>query len=127
MSLFGSGSFTLHSGKVSGWKIDCDALTSADWDTLARMAKLIVGPYSAVKSPGGAGNKFAQALNRYCDRGPLLLADDVLTSATTLWAMKNENERPGIDRVKGIVVFARGPLPYWVDAIFKADNRLWGF
>ena len=31
-NLFQQGDFTLHSGERSGFKIECDALTSHDWD-----------------------------------------------------------------------------------------------
>lgn len=128
VSLFGSGSFTLHSGRASGLKIDCDALTEADWDTLARLAKVLVGPYSAVVSPGGAGSKFAHALNRYCERGVLLVADDVLTTGQSMQHARETHEDELVHKVgvKGIVAFARGPLPDWVQAIFHMNKALWG-
>ena len=37
MNLFQLGKFTSHAGKELNWKIECDALTDADWECLAEM------------------------------------------------------------------------------------------
>lgn len=36
-NLFQIGDFRLHSGRKSTFKIECDALTDEDWETLARL------------------------------------------------------------------------------------------
>ena len=35
MSLYDLNEFRSHSGKLLNWKVDCDALTSKDWECLA--------------------------------------------------------------------------------------------
>lgn len=49
MSLFKLGDFELHSGQRSNWKIDCDALTPADWRALAKMIVDRLAPFGAVE------------------------------------------------------------------------------
>lgn len=48
MNLFKNGNFTLHSGAQSNYKIDCDALTDKDLETLALIAQDYVPKYGAV-------------------------------------------------------------------------------
>ena len=42
MILFQSGHFTLHSGAHTFWKVDCDALTDGDLDTLAMPRGVVI-------------------------------------------------------------------------------------
>lgn len=118
MSLFRYGDFTLHSGKETFFKIDCDSLTDEDLDTLARLAKEMLSAYCVVEGVPTGGLRFTKALEKYAWKieeavnPPLLICDDVLTTGASM-----EAQRAG-RRAQGIVVFARGPLPPWVKAIF---------
>lgn len=111
-SLFQSGAFTLHSGEAAHWKIDCDALTDADWATLAEMAVSVLPAFGAVEGVPRGGLRFAQALHRYVTTGPLLIAEDVVTTGASL-----EQQRAGREAV-GVAVFARGSCPAWVRPLF---------
>ena len=112
MNLFQSGNFILHSGKKSRYKIDCDALTLADWDTLALMAVERLTPFGSVVGVPRGGILFAAALQKYVTQGPRLIADDVLTTGKSMQEMKVN--RGDI----GVVVFARGDCPNWITPIF---------
>lgn len=115
MNLFRQGNFTLSGGSKSKWKIDCDALTEEDWNTLAAMAVEILPPFNAVIGIMRGGVPFANALKEHCKpEGRVLIADDVLTSGASM-----EKMRAGFDNPIGIVVFARhSPLP-WIHHLFR--------
>lgn len=80
-----------------------------------------VGPFSrAVGIPEG-GLKLAAALNRvaWSTADSILIVDDVLTTGASMERMRADvlNDHP--DRaIKGGVVFARGPVPEWITALF---------
>lgn len=117
-SLFMLGDFKLHSGRYSRFKIDCDALTEADWDTLAfiGMEKLGWPDFYAVLSVPRGGDRFAVALEKYKKNyGTVLLVDDVLTTGQSIEAHRRQS--PAIKY--GLVVFARGECPSWVTPIFQ--------
>ena len=67
MSLFQTGLFQLASGASSNWKIECDALTAADWGTLALMAyeQGLVRYFDRVMGVPRGGLAFARALEPY--------------------------------------------------------------
>lgn len=118
MTLFRSGDFTLHSGGKSDWIIDCQTLSDDDYETLARLAIRAVGRFGAVEGVPRGGIKFAAALKRYVMvSGPLLIADDVLTTGASM-----EDVRRGRVAI-GVVIFARGPCPDWVEPLFTANIR----
>lgn len=111
-ALFQRGDFTLHSGARSAWKIECDALTDADWSGLAAMISERCDFGEAVGVPTG-GLKLAAALSKYLTRGaPRLVVDDVLTTGKNITEMMQPGDI-------GWVVFARGPLPENVHALFS--------
>jgi hypothetical protein len=119
--LFQSGDFALHSGDKASWKIDCDALTDGDLETLAAIAAdrlgCLIGNVEGV--PRG-GLRFAQALSKHSGvDGQLIICDDVLTTGASM-----EAQRAGRD-ARGVVIFARGKCPDWVTPIFTcaADVR----
>lgn len=115
-ALFQHGRFTLHSGQVSPLKIECDALGETDWDTLARIVAARL-TFSAVLPVPMGGIPFAKALRPHCGgKGPLLIVDDVLTTAGS---MEQARELHGDPDAIGAVVFARGPCPSWVTPIFQ--------
>jgi orotate phosphoribosyltransferase len=115
MHLFQTGNFILHSGEQSHFKIECDSLIYDDWETLARMISYKYA-FSAVEGVPRGGIPLANALQKYCDHEylyPTLIVDDVLTSGNSM-----EQQRNGRNGVYGVVVFARGRCPSWVDAIW---------
>ena len=122
MTLFQAGDFVLHSGQRSIWKIECDALTNADWDTLGYMALDAIAPkrFGMVESVPRGGNKFAKALGRAARAGESLtvLVDDVLTTGESM-----ERARAGREDVIGVVAFARGPVPDWVTPLFVVGSE----
>ena len=124
MNLFVPGSFVSHSGLMLPFKIDCDALTDEDLDTLAHhVGTQLWLRFSEVHGVPSGGLRFADALQKYAlpvSNGQLrrvLLVDDVLTTSRsmeeflTLW-----NAAP---LVFGVVIFARAPCPAWVRPIFN--------
>jgi len=123
-TLFEHGSFKLKSGATSEWKIECDALTNDDWKTLAAIGAKLVGEFSSVWSCGGASEKFALALREHISdaRSPPLVVDDVLTTGKTMELMRKALTRSLPDpEIKGLVAFARGECPSWVQALFRVN------
>ena len=132
-SLFQTGDYTLHSGQKSEWKIECDALTDTDYETLARIVvkdwELQFGMVTYVGhkiKEGELSNsyKFARALKPFATRtvGDLILiVDDVLTTGQSMEYTKQLLEKNcGKDKkYKGVVIFSRGECPKWVSTIFS--------
>ena len=117
MTLFRSGPATLHSGGVSNFKIDCDALTDADWQALANMIGDRVGRFSRVVGIPRGGWKLAEAMRPLtCSAtDPVLIVDDVLTTGRSMEDTRQAMVTTGETReIKGAVVFARGPVPDWI-------------
>ncbi len=130
MSLFQSGNFTLSSGKRSDLKIDCDALTDEDIETLAYLIykRLSSSWHGATAShicpvPTG-GDRLASALGkRRQDRryvkivhgAPVLIVDDVFTTGRSMEAERLKHPEP----VRGVVIFARAPCPTWITPLFQ--------
>jgi orotate phosphoribosyltransferase len=120
--LFQLGDFTLHSGEVSDFKIDCDYLDDADIETLASILARRLPPFHRVEGVPRGGLRLAEALQTHTtpapvyepsDRPDLLIVDDVLTSGKSMDA-----QRAGRDAL-GAVLFARGPCPAWVMPLFQ--------
>lgn len=130
MNLFQSGNFTLNSGAVSSWKLECDALNDADWETLALMVRELVGPFGSVEGVPRGGLKLAAKLQPYCQKDYYshLIVDDVLTTGGSMERAKKtalDNRKISQRGVIGAVVFARGPCPPWVKALFQMPEKLW--
>lgn len=113
MNLFRSGYFPLSSGQISGWKIDCGALTDEDIAMLAALIWKRVQFDRCEWVPTG-GERLGKALQGYTSAlsGNLLIVDDVLTTGASM-----EKQRAGREAI-GVVIFARGPTPEWVEAMF---------
>ena len=127
MNLFQLGDFTLRSGAKSRWKIECDALTPADWEGLAAMAVEILPPFSGVSGVPRGGIPFADALSRYiisASPHPVLIAEDVCTTGGSMERWKKTLEEELVPkryqvRYIGVAVFARNPTwPKWVTPLF---------
>jgi orotate phosphoribosyltransferase len=117
MNLFVDGEFTAHSGETLPFKIDCDALTDADFATLAaKISRRMVRFRDVYGIPRG-GVRLGLALLRYCTGSPLdpmLIVDDVLTTGRS---MEEARKRFGPNTI-GAVIFARGPCPDWIVPLF---------
>lgn len=113
MTLFNKGTFTLHSGLISNWKIDCDALVKEDYEALAVMALEILPHFGEVEGVPRGGLEFAKVMSKYITQGPRLIVDDVLTTGDSMEKLM----KSGTDI--GLVIFARGLCPPWIRAIWK--------
>lgn len=128
MNLFQSGNFTLSSGLSSKHKIDCDALTDGDIDTLAAMIRCAVGPFSAAVGVPRGGLRLAEALRPFADSEchTLLIVDDVLSTGGSIKRFAAEHcPDDGCATVIGAVIFARGRCPAWVTPLFQTPECLW--
>lgn len=116
--LFQQGDFTLHSGRKSWFKIDCDALTEDDWKTLARLIAERHSFRSVVGIPTG-GLELAVALQPYCELDvnlPVLIVDDVLTTGNSMNAVADTLKT----NVVGVVIFSRTKdYPFWITPILE--------
>lgn len=123
MGLFQLGEFKLHSGQVSQWKIECDALTDEDIQALAVMGRGVLGSRTfgmVVGIPRG-GLRIAEAMRPFVTVGApsALIVDDVLTTGASMWAKREELNAQGIG-VWGLVIFARRNLQQsWIKPIFS--------
>ena len=127
MSLFKKGTFHLHSGGVSNYKIDCSALSDEDLATIAlfivkHCLKSGVSFYDVYGIPTG-GTRLAEALKPYCEKNgdTLLIVDDVFTTGRSIEeAILKHRDR----NVYCVVIFARddNKIPFWVKPLFK----MWG-
>jgi orotate phosphoribosyltransferase len=121
-NLFQYGEFILHSGDESHLKIDCDALSDKDINTIA----LIISEkleFSAVVGIPKGGMRLAQALTKYVkNTGAVLIVDDVLTTGNSMTKKYDEIKSSYKDKnIVGVVIFARGKCPYWVIPIFSVS------
>ncbi len=120
--MFRDGDFVAHSGRTLPWKIDCDALTD---DDLACLAKLVGGRFPVFSEVIGVprgGLRFAEALRPYAvAEAPMtIVVDDVLTTGRSMEDARKSIKGPSC----GIVIYARGPLPRWVKAVFVVSPWL---
>lgn len=118
MSLFVKKDFQMHSGGVGYFKIEADALSDEDIETLA----LIIsrkGKFSRVVGVPRGGIRLAVALHKYVSsEGPTLIVDDILTTGTSMEEAKAKVGDPG---AIGVVIFARNRCPSWIRAIFEMN------
>lgn len=134
-TMFRLGEFVLHSGKMSNWKIDCDALTDTDYQTLAWVVGKEWGlKFVFVECVGDAvknnrvanAYNFAQELQEYETgdfKDPILVADDVLTTGASMNKRRDECKKLyGGYEVVGVVIFARGKCPDWIHSIFQLSD-----
>ena len=119
--LFCEGEFRLHSGGQSSWKIECDALSSAEVALLARLVAERAGPFGPVVGVPRGGVRLAHALRRYAAPGcaTVLLVDDVATTGRSLVEADARLRAEGVSEVRSFVLFARGDVPPWVGRLFQ--------
>ena len=115
MSLFIREDFISHAGLPLTWKVECDALTDNDYEALAKIVSEKLS-FRDVKGIPRGGIPFEKALKPYStndENDPLLIADDVYTTGTS---MREVYEEGAI----GIVVFARNKITDdWIKAIWQ--------
>ncbi len=120
MTLFSEGEFEARSG-VLPWKVECEALTNAEWGwAAARVAERFW--IRAVHGVPTGGMKFANALKAHQDMHGecVLIVDDVLTTGASMEAARRAHTRGmiGLPRV-GIVMFARVKPAAWITPIWQ--------
>lgn len=106
--------FTMHSGDMSDFKIECEGLTDEEIETFALLISKRFKFRSVMGIPRG-GWPVANALQEYCSvwSDNHLIVDDVLTTGASM-----EQYRSSANDI-GVVLFARGPCPDWVKAVFQ--------
>lgn len=112
MSLFQRGDFTLHSGEKSGFKIDCDALTDGDLETIACMIAERVPNFGSVEGVPSGGLRLSSALEKYVTVGQLLIVDDVYTTGASMETQRRNRQ------AQGAVIFTRMEPSPWVMPLF---------
>ncbi len=126
MNLFEQKEFFMHSGEFTTFKIECDALTDEDIETVAYLISKKFH-FRRVQGIAKGGTRLGIALQKYItkDSSISLMVDDVLTTGSSMeearfstWA-----EYPTGDVVLGVVIFARGKCPDWITPIFQ----LWDY
>lgn len=123
MPLFHNSPLTGHAGGRLPFKIECDALTGADIQTLAAIIRRSITFSEVIGVPRG-GVLIADALQAHSStNGPTLLVDDVLTTGTSMEEARQQlqQKRRGVD-VIGVVIFARGKCPPWIRSIFQLSE-----
>ena len=120
-NLFRLGLFRLHSGDLSTWKIDCEALSDNDIRTLATIIECRFEFSQAVGIPKG-GLRLAEELNLrpHTPGAPVLIVDDVLTTGNSMEEKRREIGGTPI----GVVIFSRGLCPSWVYPIFAFWDKV---
>lgn len=121
LSLFEYGPVKLSSGKMSDFKINCDALTFDELSALAKMAQPLVAPYGTVIGVPTGGTAFAEHLRRFStEDAPRLIVDDVMTTGASI------SEYYELES-KGLVIFSRDKLILegmtWVRAMFSTSLK----
>jgi orotate phosphoribosyltransferase len=128
-NLFNIGEFSLASGRKSRFKIDCDALSDEDIETLAAMLYYRFdkfrmsgrGFHSVYGVPSG-GLRLAKAMEQYAteDGKFTIIVDDVWTTGISMnkyvedMKIKVGDMKP---LLKG-VIFSRNATPMDVEALF---------
>jgi hypothetical protein len=119
VNLFQLEPFTLPSGRVTHFKIECDVLTEQDWAALARLAVESLPLFGVVEGVPRGGELFANALRRYVTQGSrrLLIADDVWVTGLSMRRHRGDRE------AVGIVAFARNLTDPWVMPLISLNPQ----
>ena len=123
--LFKSGDFKSHSGLDLSWKIECDALSDSEWFTIKKMIMEYSPPFREVVGIPEGCVKLGSLLNEHAtgdEKDPVCIVDDVLTTGESMeyfLSQYQRNRRLMPFMAIGWVVFARGPCPHWVSALFQ--------
>lgn len=122
-TLFKRGRFVANSELILDFKIECDALSDEDIETLAYMISEKYYFSDVFGVPRG-GDRLADALKKYINskHGKILLVDDVLTTGGSMERRREEllkEDEYDEDYIFGIVVFARKRCPDWITPVFQ--------
>lgn len=121
IDLFRKGDFQLHSGDLSWFKIDCNALTDNDIEFLADyIIKELGFKFEYASGIPTGGLRLANALNKRAngDVNTILIVDDVFTTGKSIEEHKKLFKSPDII-IGCVVVFARKKCPEWITPIFQ--------
>lgn len=121
----------LHSGRRSSFKIECDNLTDAEVAAGCALLAKVLPPFGAVAGVPRGGLRVEEAMRPFVtprDRPetvdlPLLIVDDVWTTGGSVTAFRRKFVNG--DRAHVAVLFARGPVPDDVTALFTLHKGLW--
>lgn len=125
-SLFNFGDFKLHSGAMSDFKIDCDALTEQDFKALAKIAWKRLPAFGSVKAIETGGTALAIEIILQTPKDydytklPILIVDDVFTTGKSMAEARKLVEGTGREAI-GFVIFARchrDDVPAWITPLF---------
>lgn len=115
-NIFQTGEFSLHSGGVSNFKIECDELSDADLETIAMLISEKFDFNFVIGIPTG-GEALAEKLEKYVNEyaSKTLIVDDVLSTGSS---MEDYHYLAGQENI-GVVIFARGSCSDWITPIFQ--------
>ena len=126
IDLFQKVDFKSHSGLDLSWKIEMDALTPNEWDCIAHMIMELSRPFQkAIGIPRG-GTFLGKLLDKHStgkSSPPICNDHDVLTNGGSMNDFKRKKQWREPTEYIGWVVFARGPVPIWIDALFRMPYR----
>jgi orotate phosphoribosyltransferase len=130
VNLVMAGDFTLRSGKKSGYKVECDALTTADWEGIAAaiVEEGILPPFSGVSGVPRGGIPLADAMRKYVtpEARTLLICEDIVTTGGSMERWREELRRdPAVkfDDYVGVCFIARGRCPDWVKPLLRMTTK----
>ena len=123
IDLFQKVDFESHAGADLSWKIEMDALSVHEWKCISHIIMDFSKPFQkAIGIPRG-GTVLGKILDKYStgkSTDPICIVDDVLTTGMS---MEEEKKKYTDIGVIGWVVFARGSVPFWIDALFRMPYR----
>lgn len=126
MDLFQTGSFLLHSGKTSDFKIECDALSDEEIAVLAYQLSLRLPRFhfNVYGVPEG-GIRLALAMEQYSRTdGRRLVCDDVFTTGKAIQEYAYyQGLGVGGTHWIGAVLFARNPTPAHIYPLFQMGTE----
>lgn len=118
---FVEAGFTMHSGGMSQFKIECDSLDRESCETAALWLLPTLGRFGSVEFVPSKSNLvpqwLAETFQSFSTEGSkvVLICDDVFTTGRSL-----EERRAG-RLATGAVIFARGVAPHWVHSLLHLD------
>lgn len=112
---------TLHSGRRSCYKVECDDLTDEEVAAACALLAKILPPFGAVSGVPTGGYRLEAAMAPHATFGPTLVVDDVWTTGGSVHAWQ---EHLGVESLTA-VLFARGPVPPYVTALWTLHPGLW--
>ncbi len=126
MNLFVTKNFIAHSGQPEKFKIECDALTNEDIETLATLIndKFVARniTFSEVFGIPSGGVRLAIAFGKYLDKtsNTTLVLDDVVTTGNSIReAVKFLLDKEKTRNILTCVIFDRSYGSFWGDSIFR--------